>query len=145
MSLMDSVAGPLHWARKRLDVVRKSCEEALVLADQNGGHRVRELQHLLEGVSLSLRQHADEQLQNVQIRLDKLNRLLAQEAVPDERKSQVGRLALDQKAASAAARSGRALKGATARVQSIRPTTKPGKAGAAKPPRTENAATKKSR
>ncbi|MGP4844971.1 hypothetical protein ACTXGQ_12625 [Marinobacter sp. 1Y8] len=143
MSLMDSVAGPLKWARKRLDVVRKSCEDALVAVDQNGGHRVRELQHLVEGVGSSLRQHADEQLQNVQVRLDKLNRLLAQEAVPDERKPQVGRLALDQKAASAAARSGRAVRGASAKVQSIRSAAKTGRTGAGKSSRPAVPADKK--
>lgn len=130
MSFMDSVAGPFQRARKRLDVVRKSCEETLVAVDQTSGYRVRELQHLVVGVGSSLLQHADEQLQSVQVRLDKLNRLLAQEAVPEERKSQVGRLALDQKAASAAARSGRVLRGASAKVQSIGSTTKTRKPGA---------------
>ncbi|WP_162628864.1 MULTISPECIES: hypothetical protein [Marinobacter] len=75
MALKDALGARVEWARRRL-----------------------------ERLAPSLRERVGEQVQSLQTRLDDLNRRLAEEAVPEERKSSVGRLALERKAASAARR-----------------------------------------
>ncbi|MEQ5834316.1 hypothetical protein [Marinobacter sp. NFXS9] len=91
----------MRWARGRLDRLRRQYLEVIHEAEHLGEERLDELRHLVDHLGPSLKSLVDERLQALQTKLDEINRRLAEEAIPDERRSSVGHLALEKKAASA--------------------------------------------
>ncbi len=95
MSLRDSVEGTFSWARQRLTKI---------------GTRYLAM--------------LDEQVETIQHRLDDINQRLAEETVPEERKSRVGRLALERKAASVAHMASSVVRSRTRRTAPGAPESK---------------------
>lgn len=102
MSLKESVDESVSWARQRLEKLRLRYMDAIQEAERQGEGRLNEIKRQVEQLGPSLRHLVDEQVESLQSKLDEVNQRLADEAVPEERKSRVGRLALERKAASAA-------------------------------------------
>lgn len=136
MSLKDSMGESAHWARRRLEELRRRYMDALGEAEHLGEERLDELKQLVDRLGPSLRGLVDERMTALQTKLDELNQRLAEEAVPEERKTSVGRLALDKKAASAARKASNTVKRGRGKSQaSARPasgTKKSRASGAAK-------------
>lgn len=102
MSLKESVEESVGWARQRLEKIRLRYMEAIHEAERQGGSRLGEIKRQVEQLGPGLRHLVDEQVEALQHKLDEINQRLAEEALPEERKSRVGRLELERKAASAA-------------------------------------------
>lgn len=140
MSLKDSVGESIGWARRRLDKLRRNYMDVIHEAERQGGSRLDDIRRQVDQLGPGLRHVLDEQLDALQHKLDEINQRLAEEAVPEERKSRVGRLALERKAASAAKMASSVVRSRTRRKALAPGTSKASTAASAKAGREGRAA-----
>ncbi|BES72005.1 hypothetical protein RE428_30230 [Marinobacter nanhaiticus D15-8W] len=139
MSLIDSVEASVGRARQRLAKLRLRYMDAIHQAERHGGSRLEEIKRQFEQLGPELWQRVDGQVEALQNKLDELNQRLAEEAVPEERKSRVGRLDLERKAASAAKLAGSVVRSRTRAKVSGESAPKP---SSSRTPETSKAASK---
>lgn len=101
MSVKESVAGQVDKARGFVERLRQRYLKAYASAVEEGSSRLSDLTRLSDKLAPSLRDAVNERIEDLQKRLDELNRSLADKAVPRDRKAKVDRMALSEKARQA--------------------------------------------